>query len=102
MHLYVKTNRILDVLVELLSTLSFFSQEITEVCGAQDNILTVKDKKIRDLKERLARQNKTRRIAENETKLRLQQERYLIGHDYANPENTELNREFNRFKGMLT
>ena len=62
------------------------SIEITEVCGYQDDILTVKDKKIRNLQERLAKQAKNRRIAENEAKLRLQQERYLSGHNYVSKE----------------
>ena len=75
------------------------SIEITEVCGYQDDILTVKDKKIRDLQERLAKQAKNSRIAENEAKLRLQQERYLIGHNYVSKEVNERPRK--HAKGIL-
>ena len=75
--------------------------EITQVCGAQDDILTVKDKKIRDLKEKLAEQSKNRRIAINESELRLQQERYLIGHNYANTNKLERNRGNSRHRGKL-
>ena len=77
------------------------SLEITQVCGVQDDILTVKDKKIRDLKEKLAEQSKHRKLAENESKLRLQQERYLIGHNYANQDKSERNRSGNRLRGKL-
>lgn len=75
--------------------------EISEVCGVQDDILTVKDKKIRNLEEKLAKQNQTQRIAENENELRLQQERYLVGHNYANSEKFERNRGSERKRGKF-
>lgn len=67
----------------------------------QDDILTVKDKKIRNLEEKLAKQNQTQRIAENENELRLQQERYLVGHNYANSEKFERNRGSERKRGKF-
>jgi len=75
--------------------------EISQVCGVQDDILTVKDKKIRDLEERLAEQGKTRRMADNENELRLQQERYMIGHNYANPSKIDRNRGNNRLRSKF-
>lgn len=80
---------------------SHVSLEITQVCDVQDDILTVKDKKIRDLKEKLAEQSKNKRVAINESELRLQQERYLIGHNYVNQNRLERNKGGSRHRGKL-
>ncbi len=54
------------------------------MCGNQDDILTVKDVKINDLKSRLAKQTRNQRMMANEAKLQLQQERFLNEQSYRN------------------
>jgi hypothetical protein len=58
--------------------LYFYFSEMEVICSKQDDVLSSKDKQIKDLKQRLANQKQNHKQRLSELEIQRQQERYIV------------------------